>query len=132
MYISNKSRLIAPQDYLPWDKELKRCKAMKKKLRCNADSFNLIELDSFNFKTVSPFYCYVINCIAFKLPSLAEKDGGEIIKLLVSRMSKLWPFIWRDARTKQKGTTSYVFMVLSDSFSINAIKNGILQRIIWR
>ena len=60
------------------------------------------------------------------------------MKLLAPRMSKLWPFLGRNVRTKRKGTTFYVFvassrqLVLFDSLTIGAIANRILQRIIWR
>ena len=59
------------------------------------------------------------------------------MKLLASGMNKLWPFLGRDVHTKWKGTSFYVFiassrqLVLSDGLTIDAIRNGILQRINW-
>ena len=60
------------------------------------------------------------------------------MKLLAPRMSELWPFLGRDVYTKRKGTTFYVFiassrqLVLSDGSMIDAIRNGISQKIIWQ
>ena len=85
---------------------------------------------------MSPFYCHVISCISFELPSRVEKDGDGM-KLLAPRMSELWPFLGRDVH-KKKETTFYVLiassrqLVLSDSLTMNAIGNRISQRIIQR
>ena len=74
----------------------------------------------------------MISCISLESPSHAEKNGDGM-KLLAPRMSKLWLFLGRDVRTKQKGTTFYVFiassrqLVLSDGLTIDAIGNGISQ-----
>ena len=54
----------------------------------------------------------MISCISFESPSRAEKDGDEM-KLLASGISKLWPFLGRDAHTEWKGTTFYVFIASS-------------------
>ena len=79
----------------------------------------------------------MINCIPLESLSHVKKDGGEM-KLLVSRISKLWSFLGRDVHTKRKGTLFNVFiassrqLVLSDGLTIDATGNGILQRIIWQ
>ena len=62
-----------------------------------------------------------------------EKDGGGM-KLLALRMSKLWEEMYTQNGKEQH----FVFiapsrqLVLSDGLTIDAIGNGILQRIIWR
>ena len=79
----------------------------------------------------------MISYISLESLSRAEKDGGRM-KLLAPEMSELWPFLGRHVHTKRKGNTFYVFiassrqLVLSDGLTINAIGNGISQRIIWQ